>query len=99
MPVSPAPYDSGNTSSALTAGNVTTSDTQMVAASPNRKHLILHNSHATDSVYVSFGSVCTTTNASIVLTAGETYELSGYAGQVRATKAATTAVLFVTELQ
>lgn len=98
MPVSPAPYDSGNTASVMTAGNVTTSDTQMVAASPNRKYLILYNSHATDAVFVSFGSVCTTTNATMALAAGARYEIAGYSGQVRATKAASTATLFVTEL-
>lgn len=99
MPVSPAPYDSGNTSSALTAGNVTTSDTQMVPASPNRTYLILYNSHATDAVFISLGSVCTTTNASFALAAGTKFELAGYTGEVRATKAAGTATLFVTELK
>lgn len=97
MPVSPAPYDSGNTASTVTVGNITTSDVQVLASSVRRKRLMLWNNDSV-AIYVSFGDTCTTTNASMALAAsGGYFVIDGYAGPVRATVASGTATLWITE--
>lgn len=97
MPVSSAPYDGGNYASTLTVGSVTTSDAVVLIASRNRKRLMLWNNDVVD-IFVSFGNTCTTTQASMVLDASGGYFLiDGYSGPVRATVAAGTASLWITE--
>lgn len=97
MPVSPAPYDSGDASSTVTSANVTTSDTEVLAAKGNRSRIMLWNQSASD-IYVSFGSTCTTSNCSLMLTAsGGYFIIDDYKGAVRATVASGSATLWITE--
>lgn len=100
MPYPAAPVDTEQSlSTTVTAAAVTTTGASAVAAG-SRKSILLCNPVTGTPIYVTFGAVATTTNASIVLDATTPwYKLDNYTGSVWAVTGSGSNTLFVTEFK
>lgn len=100
MPYPATPVDTNNSdTTTVTAASVTTTGAVAVASS-RRKSILLCNPVPGTPIYATFGTVATTTNASIILDATTPwYRLDDYTGAVWAVVGTGTNTLFVTEFK
>jgi hypothetical protein len=88
-----------NTVSAQTVVSVLSTDTALVAANANRVELTITNDHATQVVYLSFGTTAATANNCMRLNAaGGSYTTRSYTGAIRAISVGGTSAVLVLEI-